>query len=143
MEQIMMVVNEALVNVILAVVALAGTYAVMHVRNLSTKLKAETFKIEDEHHRGVTKEALERLEDVAVKTVTKIEETSAKKIRKAVADGEVDRKELEDLAEEAYHEIMWTLGRDYMEVIEESIGDFRTYILIEIECALKKVKAEN
>ena len=63
MEIIQSAATELLVNVALAVLALAGAYAVYYIRLGTSKLKAQTAQIEDASTRKVLDDALE---DVAL-----------------------------------------------------------------------------
>ena len=61
MEIIQSAATELLVNVALAVLALAGAYAVYYIRLGTSKLKAQTAQIEDASTRKVLDDALEVL----------------------------------------------------------------------------------
>ncbi|WP_427340621.1 hypothetical protein [Caloranaerobacter sp. DY30410] len=140
LEQVQNVVMESLLNIVLGLIALGSAYATLYLRRATEKLKIETKKIEDEKQRYLLDRALSRLEEVASKTVNKIEQTTAKQLRKAVADGKVDRKELESLAIEAYEEIIKTLEPEYLKVLNESLGDAEVYIKNTIEEKVREVK---
>ncbi len=142
-EQIQSSAIEVLTSVVLALIALGGAYATYYIKKATEKIRLEMTKIEDERQKTLLDRALKRMEEVAEKTVNKIEQTTAKNIRKAVKDGKVDRKELEDLAVDAYEEILKTLEPDYRKVIEESLGDARTYILNTIEEKVRDVKVKG
>lgn len=135
--------TETLVTVILALITLAATYATFYIKKATEKLKIETRNIEDERQKVTLAMALDRMEIVASKTVNKIEQVAAKKIRKAVADGKADRKELEALAHEAYREILDTLEPDYTKIIQDSLGDARTYVMNTIEEKVSSLKESN
>lgn len=140
MYQIQGAVQETLITVIIALITLAATYATFYLRKATERIKCEIEAIEDSKQKVLLHNALDRLEEVSRKTVNKIEEVTAKKIRKAVEDGKADRAELEDLAFEAYAEIINVLEPEYLKVIQESLGDSRTYIFNTIEEHLKKIK---
>ena len=134
---------EVLSSVVLALIALGGAYATHYIKMATDKLKAETMQIEDDKQRWMLDRALERMEKVAEKTVRKFEETSAKKIRMAIADGKANRKELESLATDAYKEIIHTLEPEYSMVIQSSLGDAKTYIMNTIEEKVKDIKLKG
>lgn len=143
LDQMQGVVVETLVTVILALITLVATYATYYIKKAAEKLKIELKSMEDEKQKVLLDRALDRLEVVASKTVNKIEQVTAKKIRKAIEDGKADRKELEALAYEAYGEIINTLEPEYIGVIENSLGDARTYILNTVEEKVKEVKTNG
>ena len=61
--------TEVLVNLALAVISLAGAYAVYYIRLGASKLKAQTAQIEDESARKVLDNALADVENLATKSV--------------------------------------------------------------------------
>ena len=126
-------VKEVTTNVALATVALVGAYLAMLLRKarlwLAERERAEKFGA-----------ALDQLERVAAKTVRKIEEVTARELRKAVYAGRADRTELVCLAREAYQEVVDVMGPEYMEVLRQGIGDVETYLLNTIEEKVEAVK---
>ncbi len=136
-------VTEILVNVLLALITLVGAYATLYIKKSSEKLKAETEKIQEEKQRNIVNTALEYMERTAEKTVNKIEQVTAKQIRKAVKEGTVDRKALEALAQEAFNEIKETLGPEYIQVLQESLGNAEKYILNTIEEKVAELKRKG
>ena len=84
MEIIQSAATELLVNVALAVLALAGAYAVYYIRLGTSKLKAQTAQIEDASTRKVLDDALEDVANLATLSVGAMEQTTAKALREAV-----------------------------------------------------------
>lgn len=85
---------EMLLNVALAVLALAGAYAVYYIRLGASKLKAQTAQIEDASTRKVLDDALKDVENLATLSVSAMEQTTAKALREAVKGGKASREEL-------------------------------------------------
>ena len=77
MEIIQSAATELLVNVALAVLALAGAYAVYYIRLGTSKLKAQTAQIEDASTRKVLDDALEDVANLATLSVGAMEQTRA------------------------------------------------------------------
>lgn len=98
MEIIQSAATELLVNVALAVLALAGAYAVYYIRLGTSKLKAQTAQIEDASTRKVLDDALEDVANLATLSVGAMEQTTAKALREAVKGGKASRDELVALA---------------------------------------------
>ena len=94
MEIIQSAATELLVNVALAVLALAGAYAVYYIRLGTSKLKAQTAQIEDASTRKVLDDALEDVANLATLSVGAMEQTTAKALREAVKGGKASREEL-------------------------------------------------
>ena len=76
MEIIQSAATELLVNVALAVLALAGAYAVYYIRLGASKLKAQTAQIEDASTRKVLDDALEDVANLATLSVGAMEQTT-------------------------------------------------------------------
>lgn len=139
-EQLQAVITDVLTNVVLGAIALVGSYAVYFIKKATDKLKLETYKIENEEFEKLFHTALQRLSDVTTLTVNKIEQKMAKAIRQSIKDGKIDKSELELLSMEAYFEIKKVLEPEYLELIEETLGDAQTYITNLIEDKLIEIK---
>jgi CHAD domain-containing protein len=133
-------VNETLVSIGMALVTLAGAYSTYYIKKLTDKLSLETKKLEDEAQRKLVEQALNRLDDVVEKTVNKIEQTTVKKLKKSISQGLKDKSELKYLAIEAYDEIRKTLEPEYLDLLEDTLGDARTYIKNTIEDKVLNLK---
>ena len=94
MEAIQSAASEALLNVVLAVIALAGAYAVYYIRLGASKLKAQTARIADEAGRKALEDAISDVERLATLSVGATEQTTAKALREAVKSGNASREEL-------------------------------------------------
>jgi hypothetical protein len=92
-EQISPVLMSTLTTIIIAAIGLLGAYALSLIKQATEKIKAETNKINDETQRKLVQDALDRVSNLAQKTVQKIEQTSAAAVREAVKDGKVNREE--------------------------------------------------
>ena len=85
MELITSAASDALVNVVLAIIALAGAYGVYYIRLGAAKLKEQTAQIKDEAGRKVLEDALDDVVNLATVSVGAMEQTTAKALRDAVA----------------------------------------------------------
>lgn len=132
--------TEVLINLSLGVLTLLGALAGLYIQKGIQKLQAETAKVKDEATRNLFYDALDRLDDVAGKTVNKIEQTTKKQLMKAVEEGTMNKEALRNLAYDAYDEIVKTLEPDYLQVVMETMGDSRTYIMNLIEEKLEEIK---
>ena len=141
--EIMNMATEILLNLLLGVIALLGALGTFYVQKGIRKLQAETEKIQDDSARNFFDTALYRLNDVAVKAVNAIEQTTKKEILKAIEDGSATKDELKNLSYQAYKEIVNTLEPEYMELIQGSMADAQTYIMNLIEEKLEEVKARK
>ena len=78
MELITSAASDALVNVVLAIIALAGAYGVYYIRLGAAKLKEQTAQIKDEAGRKVLEDALDDVVNLATVSVGAMEQTTAK-----------------------------------------------------------------
>lgn len=105
MELIQSAASDALVNVVLAVIALAGAYAVYYIRLGAAKLKDQTAQIKDEAGRKVLEDALDDVVNLATVSVGAMEQTTAKALRDAVKSGKASREELLALGKQVFDEV--------------------------------------
>lgn len=87
MDLIINAASDALLNVVLAVIALAGAYGVYFIRLGAAKLKEQTAQIKDEAGRKVLEDALDDVVNLATVSVGAMEQTTAKALRDAVKNG--------------------------------------------------------
>jgi len=144
MQELQSTLNETLISIGIACITLAGAYATFYLRRLTEKLKLETEKIQDDRQKELVIEALYRLDDVANKTVSAIEQTAADIIRKDISISDGDRKEkLQELGIRAYDQIIKTLEPEYVKALNESLGDFEGYVKSTIEDKVRLMKEEK
>lgn len=136
MEQL----QQALVNVIIALIGLAGAYGVFYLNKLTVKVKLQTEQLKDEKQKKLLSDAIDRINDLAQKTVAQIEQTTAKDLRKAVADGKVNKAELEDLGKQAAMEVYSQLSSDAKTILSQEMNDVQDYIMKTIESSLLNLK---
>lgn len=135
--------TEVLVNLALAVISLAGAYAVYYIRLGASKLKAQTAQIEDESARKVLDNALADVENLATKSVGAMEQTTAKALRDAVKSGAANREDLLALGKQVFNEVKAAIAPEAQKVITDNLGSFDDYLTKCIEDAVLKVKQSN
>lgn len=92
---------------------------------------------------AVAFEGAERvLEAVTRATVGKLESNVAAELREKVKNGDAEYKDLCEVSEKAYREIIDQLKPEMQTVLLECIGDLETYIRNRVEAVLPGVKAE-
>ena len=133
-------INEMAVNVAIAVITLLGTYALYYIRKATTKLSTETAKIAEESQRALIQSAIDRLDDIATKTVSHVEQTVAQELRQAVKEGHASREELVALSRKAYNEVVTQLKPEYMDALHTTLGDAESYIMSTIEAKVLALK---
>ena len=135
--------TEVLVNLALAVISLAGAYAVYYIRLGASKLKAQTAQIEDESARKVLDNALADVENLATKSVGAMEQTTAKALRDAVKSGATNREDLLALGKQVFNEVKAAIAPEAQKVITDNLGSFDDYLTKCIEDAVLKVKQSD
>ena len=135
MEIITSAASTALANIVLAVIALAGAYAVYYIRLAGAQIKAQTRQIEDKTARELLENALDDVVNLATVSVNAMEQTTAQAVR-----GKVDREELLKLGRDVFREVKKAIAPEAQEVITKNLGSFDAYLTKCIEDAVLKVK---
>ena len=140
MEIIQSVVSETLVNLMLAVITLAGTYAIYYIRLGASKLQAQTAQIADEKARQLLNNAVLDVTGLVTLSVGAMEQTTAKALREAVKAGTKDRAELVALGRDVFNDVKKQIGPEAQRVITKNLGSFDSYLKKCIENEVLKVK---
>lgn len=143
MEIIQSVVSETLVNLMLAVITLAGTYAIYYIRLGASKLQAQTAQIADEKARQLLNNAVLDVANLVTLSVGAMEQTTAKALREAVKAGTKDRAELVALGRDVFNDVKKQIGPEAQRVITKNLGSFDSYLKKCIENEVLKVKQAN
>lgn len=141
MDTLQEIFSQLAVDAILAGLALLAAIAINAVHKLANKAKLETAKIENEQQRNLLNAALDDVETLTTKTVTEIEQTTAKALREAVKQGTKDRAELLALSKMAFDEISDALQPEYKNMIEKNFGSFSKYLTKAIETKVFELKS--
>lgn len=143
MELITSAASDALVNVALAVITLAGAYGVYYIRLGAAKLKEQTAQIKNEGGRKLLEDALDDVFNLATVSVGAMEQTTAKALRDAVKSGKADREELLALGKQVFDEVKAAVAPEAQQIITENLGSFDKYLTAVIEDAVLRIKNED
>ena len=143
MEVIISAASTVLANITLSVIALAGGYAVYYIRLAGARVKAQTKQIEDTAARELLDNAIDDVVNLAMVSVSAMEQTTARTIRDSVKAGKKDREELLELGRNVFQEVKAAIAPESQRVITENLGSFDTYLTKCIEAAVLKVKRED
>lgn len=135
--------GDVLANIVLAVLALAGAYAVYYIRLAGAQVKAQTAQIRDQAARETLENALDDVINLATVSVNAMEQTTAKAIRDGVKAGVNSREELAILGTKVFCEVKAAIAPQAQKVITENLGSFDDYLKKCIEEAVLKVKRED
>jgi|GEM_PF-605606 len=128
MDLIINAASDALLNVVLAVIALAGAYGVYFIRLGAAKLKEQTAQIKDEAGRKVLEDALDDVVNLATVSVGAMEQTTAKALRDAVKSGKAKPEELAALGKQVFDEVKAAISPQAQKVITDNLGSFDKYL---------------
>jgi len=142
MNEVMNVLQEVLLNVLLALISLAGTYAIIYINKCKKKVMAETERINDQALEDLIKNSINQLDKLIKTTVYSIEQEIASEIRKKIESGDtsVSREDLVALKDKAYKIIKSTVNPNVVEYATEVITDVDQYILDKISEEVKILK---
>lgn len=141
-EQLISQVTTVMVEILLALLSLGCAYLTLYLKRAAARVRAETEHIQDRHQAELLKTAIARLDDIATRTVEKLEQTVAGELREKVRDGRIDRSELLRLGEKAYTEVLDILEPGVQQVLQDSLGDFHTYVKNTIESKVLQLKTQ-
>lgn len=133
--------TQILLNIAIALLSLAASYAILLINRWKKKLELETEKIKDEKQRSLVQDALSQLNMLVSKTVTSIEQTTAGSLRQAVKQGLGDKQALLELSRQAYAEIVGSLKPEYQQVLKKELGDLEKLIIDTIEEKVFELKS--
>lgn len=137
-------IQDFIMNILMyAILPLMSAFIIYLCAKATTFLKTQTKKINDETQRELINKAIDRVNDLAVKTVANIEQTTAKELREAVKDGKVDKEELIKLSQQATSEIYSQLTKDSKDALQSELNDVEEYIRKTVEKTLLDLKNNN
>jgi vacuolar-type H+-ATPase subunit H len=133
-------IQKILVDIAISLLSLLGVVITYYVTKLVTKIQIETAKIKDEKQRKLVEDAINRVNSLVNSTVAKIEQTVAKDLRQAVADGKVDKAELLALGQQAVDEVYMQLSEDTKKLLADQLTDVDAFIRSLVEAQVLFIK---
>lgn len=136
-------VKEAITNVAVAAVGLAGAYLVYLIHLVTQHIKEKISMMKDQKKAAAINRAMDQVDELSTKAVEKFEQTIAAELRDKVKAGEADRRGLLELGTRAVNEVISTLAPEALKVLEDYLGDYRAYIESTVESRVRSMKQEN
>lgn len=124
---------EAIVTLVIALIALAVAYGTRYINKLSERLQEQS-------NNELVERSIARLERLVVVAVTAAEQRVASDLRQAVKDGKVERTELLAVADAVKADVLNALGEETVWLLEETFGDVNKLIENYIESAVHNLK---
>ena len=140
MEAIQNAASSLLVNIALAVISLAGAYALYYIHIAAAKATEQIARIKDEAARKLFEDAITDTKDLVSQAVGAMEQTTAKALREQVKAGQVDREQLVKLSADVFTEVKRSISPEAQRVITKQLGSFDDYLTKSIEAAVFEVK---
>jgi pyrroline-5-carboxylate reductase len=134
------VINEALVNILIALISLGAAYAVYYINTLAHKVSEEAKDIGNSNVRKIIDDAIYRVSELAKETVTKFEQTIAADLREQVKAGKVDRNALLAVGQKAYDEVYNQLSDDVKNLLALEFNDVYALVVTLVEAEVYKLK---
>lgn len=143
MELIQSAASDALVNVVLAVIALAGAYAVYYIRLGAAKLKEQTAQIKDEAAGRCSRTPLMTSSTLRRSRWGRWSRPRRRRSGTRSRAAKASREELLALGKQVFDEVKAAISPQAQKVITDNLGSFDKYLTAVIEDAVLKVKQED
>jgi len=134
------IINTVLDVILPAVLSLLAAYAAYGINKAVVWLNTKTQEITDEQQRMLLYDALRDVSELTHKTVSTIEQTTAKALRERVKAGLASPEELTDLAKQALVEIRMSLSPNARYLVGKHFGNIDAYIRKSIETKVFELK---
>lgn len=139
-EMVVQIASAVVVTVVTTAVGVAAKVAVSYMKRGIEHMKTQAAHVNDRLQREKFMEAMDVLDDVTTRTVEMLEQKVAGDLRKLVKEGKADRDGLLQLGEKAWITVSETMGPQWMEILEENMGDLDVYIRVLIESKVLGLK---
>ena len=141
MEQLQAQAIGLLQVIIGGIFSIAGIYATIYINKGIALAKAKANTIQDEQLKALTNDTLCKVDDLLETNIIAAENTMKPAILQAIADGKVDKTELNSLATIVKETTLNQLGKGAVKILNESLGDTNSYIENRIEKILAELKS--
>lgn len=133
-----------LVQIIIGgIISVAGAYATIYIKKAIDIAKAKAETIQDEQAKSLIETTLDKVDDLIKTNIISVENTMKPAILQAIADGKVDKTELNTLAKTVKENVLAQLSTDYTEVFNSSLNDSNSYLENRIEKILAELKSAD
>ena len=142
MEEVQVLLNTLLVTILTGVISIAGAYATLLLKKVTTKIQAETSKIESDKERVLVNDAIMSINDLVYQAVFAMQTTTVEAIKDKAEDGKLTLKESKEIANTVKDNVLAQLSTEVQSLATKQIENLDLYILDRIEVELEKVKTE-
>ena len=142
MEEVQVLLNSLLVTILTGVISIAGAYATLLLKKVTTKIQAETSKIESDKERVLVNDAIMSINDLVYQAVFAMQTTTVEAIKAKAEDGKLTVEEGKEIANTVKDNVISQLSTEVQSLATKQIENLDLYILDRIEVELEKVKTE-
>lgn len=142
MEMLQETILQLLSVILGGLITIATAYVGLWVAKATQKAKIEVAKLEDERVQSIFNNALEQTESLIQTNIIAMENTLKQEILSSIADGKVDKEELNKLAVQVKENVLNQLADGTLEILNGGIKDINTYLDVKIEEELAKIKGQ-
>ena len=142
MEEVQVLLNTLLVTILTGVISIAGAYATLLLKKVTTKIQAETSKIESDKERVLVNDAIMSINDLVYQAVFAMQTTTVEAIKDKAEDGKLTLEEGKEIANTVKDNVLSQLSTEVQSLATKQIENLDLYILDRIEVELEKVKTE-
>ena len=142
MEEVQVLLNTLLVTILTGVISIAGAYATLLLKKVTTKIQAETSKIESDKERVLVNDAIMSINDLVYQAVFAMQTTTVEAIKDKAEDGKLTIEEGKEIANTVKDNVLAQLSTEVQSLATKQIENLDLYILDRIEVELEKVKTE-
>jgi hypothetical protein len=127
--------------VIGGIISIAGIYATIYINKAIAIAKEKANKIKDDQARTVAENILNDVDNLISTNIVSVENTLKPVILQAIADGKVDKTELNSLATIVKENTLNQMGTDAVKILNGTLGDSNSYLENRIEKILASLKS--
>jgi hypothetical protein len=123
--------------------SVCSVYATIYINKALEIAKAKAEQIKDEKAKKIVDNTLEKTANLIKTNIVALENTAKQELIKSIADGKIDKSELNQLAMSVQQNVLTQLGDESLNILNNSLGDVSGYISSKIEETLADLKLDQ
>jgi hypothetical protein len=138
-------INDQLINILQVIIggalAIASAFLPVLIHKAVAIANAKVQKIKNEQAREFLDNTLSRVDDLIITNIVSAENTLKPTILQAIADGKVDKTELNSLSALVKENVLNQMSKQAIEIFNSSLSDANGYLTNRIEKILAELKS--
>ena len=143
MEQLQAQAINSLQIILGALLSAVTALVLVYIQKGTTYLKTKTNAINDDQAKKIVNETLDKTDELLKTYIISFENTMKPQIVQSIADGKVDKSELNSLATLAKEATIKQLGDGGMKILNDALGDANSYLENRLEKILAELKSDE